>query len=180
LPVRVESLVCPASEGSVGLPKKGNALATERDKTSLTGGCQCGAIRYRVGGRLTKPHVCHCRMCQKAVGAPFWALAETDAASFAWTRGEPAWFRSSEAVERGFCAKCGTSLHFRYIGADRLDVALASLDDPDAVAPEQEFGCESRIGWLERIGSLPRSTTEATTPPAALKTYASHQHPDHD
>jgi hypothetical protein len=44
-------------------------------------------------------------MCQKAVGAPFWALAETDLASFEWTRGEPAWFRSSEAVERGFCAQ---------------------------------------------------------------------------
>ncbi|WP_292315818.1 hypothetical protein [Mesorhizobium sp.] len=26
---------------------------------------------------------------------------------------------------------------------------------------------------------LPRSTTEATTPPASVKTYASRQHPDH-
>ncbi|MEZ2329672.1 GFA family protein [Mesorhizobium sp. RCC_202] len=148
-------------------------MTLANDDNGLTGGCQCGAIRYRVSGRLTKPHVCHCRMCQKAVGAPFFALAETDMASFEWTRGAPAWFRSSAAVERGFCAQCGTSLHFRYVGVDRIDVALVSLDDPEAIAPQQEFGCESRLSWLDRLGTLPRSTTEATTPAEALKTYAS-------
>ncbi len=33
-----------------------------------TGGCQCGAVRYRVEGTLGDPHLCHCRMCQKASG----------------------------------------------------------------------------------------------------------------
>jgi len=119
-------------------------------------------------------------MCQKASGAAFLALAEVDLEDFAWTRGEPSWFRSSEAVERGFCAACGTSLHFRYVGSARIDVSLPSLDEPGAVVPEQEFGCEGRLAWIDLLGKLPRSTTEATTPPDALKTYTSRQHPDHD
>ena len=155
---------------------------SERDYSErpLTGGCQCGAVRYRITAAPVKPHICHCRMCQKASGAAFMAFAETDLSSFEWTRGEPAWFRSSEAVERGFCAACGTSLHFRYVGSDRLDVSLASLDEPNAIVPTTEFGYESRVHWLDLLGSLPRSTTEGSTPSDALKTYASRQHPDHD
>ncbi len=154
----------------------------ERDfeREPLTGGCQCGAVRFRISAPPTTPHVCHCRMCQKASGSAFLALAEVGLADFAWTRGAPSWFRSSEAVERGFCAACGTSLHFRYVGSARIDVSLASLDEPEAVVPEQEFGCESRLPWIGLLGELPCSTTEATTPPDALRTYASRQHPDHD
>ncbi len=144
----------------------------------LTGGCQCGAIRYVLRAPPVKPHVCHCRMCQKAVGAPFLALAEISLAAFAWTRGAPAWFRSSEAVERGFCRDCGTSLHFRYVGGDRIDIALATLDRPEAVQPEAQFGMEARLSWLDRLPHLPGSTTEGSTPPEALATYRSRQHPD--
>jgi hypothetical protein len=33
-----------------------------------SGGCQCGAVRYRAAGAIGYPHLCHCRMCQKASG----------------------------------------------------------------------------------------------------------------
>jgi hypothetical protein len=39
-----------------------------------TGGCQCGAVRYRIEGELEYPHLCHCRMCQKAAGNYFMPL----------------------------------------------------------------------------------------------------------
>ncbi|WP_026988789.1 GFA family protein [Fodinicurvata fenggangensis] len=146
----------------------------------LTGGCQCGKVRYRISAGLERPHICHCRMCQKASGTPFMAFAEVASSDFAWTREEPSWFRSSEAVERGFCSACGTPLHFRYVGSDKLDITLASLDEPNLVQPEEEVGCEGRLSWIDLIGQLPRSTTEATTPPEVLKTYASRQHPDHE
>ena len=40
----------------------------------FTGGCQCGAVRYRVEGPVKHASICNCRMCQKALGnfiAPF-------------------------------------------------------------------------------------------------------------
>jgi hypothetical protein len=44
----------------------------------LTGGCQCGAIRYVLTAPPESVHLCHCRMCQKAVGGPF-AAPQCDA-----------------------------------------------------------------------------------------------------
>jgi len=55
----------------------------------LTGGCQCGAIRFAVTAAPAKISVCHCRMCQKASGAPFASFADIEHADFAWTRGQP-------------------------------------------------------------------------------------------
>ena len=78
-----------------------------------TGGCQCGAIRYAMFA-APKAGLCHCRMCQKAVGGPFLAWAMVPVEAFAWTRGQPAEFRSSSAATRGFCARCGTPLLFQY------------------------------------------------------------------
>ncbi len=81
----------------------------------ITGGCQCGAVRYRVDGELTWAHVCHCRMCQKASGNYFMALANAQKDEFVVTRGEISWFRSSDPVRRGFCKDCGTPLIFETI-----------------------------------------------------------------
>ena len=39
-----------------------------------TGGCQCGAVRFRIKGKLGRPSICHCRMCQKQFGSFFGAL----------------------------------------------------------------------------------------------------------
>ena len=43
--------------------------------TRITGGCQCGAVRYALHEQPTDPHICHCRMCQKAFGSFFAPLA---------------------------------------------------------------------------------------------------------
>ena len=40
---------------------------------SYEGGCLCGRIRYRASGPPHRPHYCHCRMCQRGVGAPLTA-----------------------------------------------------------------------------------------------------------
>jgi len=57
--------------------------------TAMTGGCQCGAVRYALY-EVPVSTVCHCRMCQKAVGGPFAALSKVPLAQFAWTRGTQA------------------------------------------------------------------------------------------
>ena len=77
--------------------------------TFHSGGCQCGAIRFRAS-RFGRSSICHCRMCQKAFGGPFGALVT--AHDLAWTRGSPRTFASSNKARRGFCADCGTPLTF--------------------------------------------------------------------
>ena len=35
---------------------------------SIEGGCQCGAIRYRIEGEFMGSGACHCRSCQYSTG----------------------------------------------------------------------------------------------------------------
>ena len=146
----------------------------------LTGGCQCGAVRYALCAEPTGASICHCRMCQKAFGNYFAPLAGVRRRDFAWTRGEPGIFRSSEAVERGFCRDCGTPLSFSYVERDRISVSIGSLDRPERVAPERQDGIESRLPAFATLAALPGETTQASSAPELLAKLASRQHPDHD
>ena len=150
-----------------------------KTQPTLTGGCQCGAIRYALF-EMPESTICHCRMCQKAVGGPFAALSKVRRECFTWTRGEPAAFRSSTAAERQFCAACGTPLTFRYDDADTISVTLGSLDRPQDVPPVRHYGIEGRLGWLDRIGTLPVETTDESMAADRQRRFVDYQHPDHD
>ena len=149
-------------------------------KPVLTGGCQCGAIRFAVKAAPVKVSICHCRMCQKATGAPFASFADIERADFAWTKGKPAAFRSSSIAERDFCPSCGTPLSFRRIDGERIEIMTGSFDRPDRVIPTRQYGTESRLGWVVGISNLPSQTTMQNYGPEKMTTIASHQHPDHD
>ena len=110
----------------------------------LTGGCQCGAVRYAVHETPYQVGICHCRMCQKAAGAPYFATFTVKNASLDWTRGTPAVFRSSEKMERGFCRDCGTPLYNNWVANDVIHPAIGTLDDPSAVSPEFQGGTEAQ------------------------------------
>ena len=153
---------------------------TDAAKTVLTGGCQCGAIRYVLSAAPSRISVCHCRMCQKATGAPFASFADIEHEHFAWTRGKPSAFKSSSIAERDFCAACGTPLTFRRIGGPRIEVLTGTFDRPDRVVPTRQFGTESRLGWVVGIANLPSQTTMQNYGPEKMATITSHQHPDHD
>lgn len=145
-----------------------------------SGGCQCGAVRYRITGTLGYASICHCRMCQKAfgnVGAPLIGVARVD---FQWTRGRPAEFRSSPSVARGFCAACGTPLYMLEDGDPKIEIAICTLDDPDAATLSAQVGVESKVAWFDSLSHLPPQTTNQNNPLAAKGRYKSLQHPDHD
>jgi hypothetical protein len=150
------------------------------DDHEFTGGCQCGAIRYRIIGELHDPHLCHCRMCQKAFGsffAPFVGVKRDD---IEWTRGAPALYRSSTLAERGFCPACGTPLTIRDLESEKIGVSIGSLDEPERVKPERQCGIEARMPWFAELADLSGSRTEDDMPAGVLAQLQSKQHPDHD
>jgi len=146
----------------------------------FTGGCQCGAVRFAVFAQPVRIGLCHCRMCQKAVGGPFISLADVRHEDFAWTRGKPASFRSSTIAERDFCAACGTPLSYRQIGGPNIELTTGSFDQPELVAPTYATGTESQLVWTRTIGNLPGRTTSQASDAEAVRRIVSHQHPDHD
>lgn len=144
-----------------------------------SGGCQCGAVRFRLTGAPGTSSVCYCRMCQKASASHALALVSVGEAGFEWTRGQPAWFQSSNAARRGFCEKCGTPL--AYDAPDGLALSVLAFDDPDQVAPTIAYGTEAKRIWCDGIPALPeRHTLEDADAVAFLQTLVSYQHPDHD
>jgi len=153
------------------------------DKTKhLTGGCQCGAVRYRVTGEAEYPHLCHCRMCQKASGNFFLPLIGAAKTEFEWTRGEPAWFHSSGPVRRGFCRNCGTPLAFDTVGDSHISFTHGSLDNVAAVTPVEQSGVEGRVPFYADLFSLTESRSNRDDLPGGIEDVAStnRQHPDHD
>ncbi|MVA99655.1 GFA family protein [Nitratireductor sp. CAU 1489] len=149
------------------------------NKPVYTGGCQCGAVRFRVEGALGEASVCHCRMCQKAAGNFFLPLVSVRTARLDWTRAEPKRFRSSNHVQRGFCEKCGTPL--TYEAPDGVALAIAAFDHPDEIAPVVQWGVEARLPYVDGVHGLPGHTTlEDEAAGDFLREIHSFQHPDHD
>jgi hypothetical protein len=98
-------------------------------------------------------------MCQKAFGNAFAPLVT--AHGLRWLAGEPKRFRSSNKVQRGFCANCGTPLTYEPDGLEP-ELAIATLDNPSLVAPVIQVGTESRLAWCSSLPNLPtRSPEEA-------------------
>lgn len=144
-----------------------------------TGGCQCGAVRFRVEGSLGDASVCHCRMCQKAFGSFYAPLVSMRGAKLTWTRGQPKKFRSSNFVERGFCSECGTPL--TYEAPDGIALAIGAFDHPESITPKLQWGIEGKLPYVDTIAALPANHTLADTNAAPfLKHLVSYQHPDHD
>ena len=143
----------------------------------LTGGCQCGAVRFHVGG-LGRGSICHCRMCQKQFGAFYGPLITSK--DLTWTRGEPKWFRSSNKARRGFCADCGTPLGYQPDG-EAVELAIGAFDDPAAAAPSIQVNPNDKLSFVDGLPTLPmRGAVDSPQLAAFNASVISYQHPDHD
>ena len=134
------------------------------DRSSLiTGRCLCGDIRYEINQPAAGTGVCHCRMCQRAIGASLDAWTAFPAEAVRFTNGEPKYYRSSLIAERGFCANCGSSLLVRYYApevSEFLIMMTACLDNPEDFAPTWHGCIESQMPWLDIHDDLPRTRSD--------------------
>jgi hypothetical protein len=148
--------------------------------SKLTGGCQCGAVRYSLASAPTGASICHCRMCQKATGSPYGAYAPMAREALVFTRGAPKIFRSSEIAERGFCAECGTPLTYRNVTSQRISVTICSLDDPELTPPEFQLDPAAAVSWVSDCLTKPAESVEDFLKTRGVTKVGTRQHPDHD
>lgn len=118
-----------------------------------SGGCLCGAIRYRASEAPKWASFCHCGMCRKVSGAPFMSFVEFGDGVFAWTSGEAERYVSSDGVVRRFCGTCGSSLTFEMDG--RTFIALGSLDHPEDVEIQRHCYTRFRLPTVKMADGLP-------------------------
>ena len=130
------------------------AAPSTTERRVMEGGCQCGAVRYRVAVADDEAYLCHCRMCQKATGGVSIAFRHVAAETLQWS-GQPEWYASSPIAHRPFCARCGTPLGFAFLGSKYLDLTVGSFDDPGYFVPVSNCGIESRHAAWEDTSHLP-------------------------
>lgn len=125
------------------------------DRTEMSGGCQCGKVRYRAMIDPEQAYLCHCRMCQRATGGVSIAFIGLQNSEISWESG-PDWYASSPIARRPFCSSCGTPLGFAFNDSEGMDITVGSLDEPYGIEPHWHFASEKiHEAWIDTSG-LPR------------------------
>lgn len=103
-------------------------MAREDSAVRASGGCLCGAVRYRVTGPLRQVVACHCEQCRRSSGHYVAATAvRTSDLELLHDRGLQ-WYASSDAARRGFCNRCGSSLFWEPLQGGQISIMAGSLD----------------------------------------------------
>ena len=130
------------------------------EQSDLSGGCACGAVRYRLAAMPMFVHCCHCRNCQRQTGSAFVinALIETD--RLAPLKGDPqpiAVPTDSGRPHRIFrCSACQTAMWSEYGGRAALRfVRVGTLDDPAALRPDVHIYVRSKLPWVTLPAGAP-------------------------
>lgn len=133
-----------------------------KTEKKLSGGCLCGAVRYEISGALLWSGHCHCRSCQRALGAAFATWSKVKAEDFRVTEGTIKTCETSPGVKRGFCGTCGTSLTYDASqlveGQDWAGDAwfsAATLDDPSIAEPAANIYISHKQPWVLLDENLP-------------------------
>jgi hypothetical protein len=104
----------------------------------LTGGCNCGAVRFEVTGPLVAASYCHCTRCQRRSGAAASANAQPAPGTFRMVAGEDrlrAW-KPDGGSEKWFCRDCGSALFARSPDhADPTGIRLGAFDGDPGIRP---------------------------------------------
>lgn len=95
-----------------------------------TGGCLCGAVRYRVEGPLRDVYACHCRQCRRTSGHFVAATSVADERLTLLNEDGLRWYRSSGSAQRGFCRHCGGNLFWKPAREARTAIMAGTLDGP--------------------------------------------------
>jgi hypothetical protein len=136
--------------------------AMSKAKTSTTGGCLCGAIRFVAAGKPLWVAHCHCQSCRRSTGAPFAAFVGFPHDRVTFTAGTPATYASSPGVLRSYCGDCGTPIAY---AADRfpgeIHLYICTLDDPAAITPRGHVHAGEQLAWLHLNDGLPRYRTSS-------------------
>lgn len=167
LPSAVSNPLSEAEAIALASPASDNGGSKMSDQKLLPGGCLCGAIRYEAWGERRNSIICHCRMCQRASGAPFAAIFFMAVDNIRVTKGQLQTYRSSPEVDRYFCGNCGAPLFYQRLSRPaQRGIFVGSLDDPNNFKPDMHVCLSSAVNWLDMHDSAPRyaEKPEGSTP----------------
>ena len=135
----------------------------------ITGGCLCGAVRYRATQAPIVTRQCWCRLCQY-LGAGSSTVNVCFQTAAVQIQGELADYRSvadsGNAMHRRFCPKCGTPMFSEAeIRPHLIFIRAGTLDDPEVARPSATIWVSQAPTWACHDPSVPQNPGQP--PPAA-------------
>ncbi len=121
------------------------------DLSEHSDGCQCGAVSYAATGRPSEVIRCDCATCRRdsGSGVPTFACFDDDGVML--LEGRVLVYGSSELAQRGFCAKCGSSIFLDYGDQPgRIWLRVGSVSAPERETATSQW-CLSDEPWWKPI-----------------------------
>jgi len=138
-----------------------------KTSTSMTGGCQCGAVRYRLNGEPQMLYACHCTDCQKQSSSAFGMSLMVARADVEITAGQErlkTWDTQGDdgLLKRcAFCSDCGSRIYHAGESDDEpLSIKAGSLDDTGWLRPVAHIWLKSAQPWIDVDARQYRCYTE--------------------
>ncbi|KAI5921872.1 glutathione-dependent formaldehyde-activating GFA [Camillea tinctor] len=104
--------------------------------TTITGGCLCGSIRYRVDFPQDHDFVqssctCQCTQCRRSTGTLIFAAHSVALRNLTYTSATDTLrnYSATRGFQRGFCATCGSFLYWRDESRDVVELAVGCVDE---------------------------------------------------
>lgn len=118
----------------------------------VEGGCQCGAVRYRLKAAPLGVYACHCKDCQRVSGTTHTLSMVVNASDAELIAGEL--FAYDKAADSGRtvrmlgCAQCGIKIWNAPLSAPHLLVMKpGTLDDMSWARPVGAIWTDSAVPW---------------------------------
>ena len=124
---------------------------------TLSGKCECGAVRYEVADEFVYAANCHCSNCRAGTGSAFKPFAGIEREKLRVTQGAGnllVW--GDDMGNHTRCATCGGLLFSVVRDGEYVHVALGSLVDPPSLTPTEHIFVGSKAPWFEITDDLPQ------------------------
>jgi hypothetical protein len=132
-----------------------------------TGGCFCGAVRFRCAGTPRSVVQCHCGQCRRLSGAAFttWVSFAKEVLSLSGQASLSA-FQATENVTRHFCKVCGSHVYTsdaRF--SNVVGVPAGAIEGELQTQPSAHYFVSHKAAWHTIDDALPQFGGESGVEP---------------
>ena len=116
----------------------------------ITGGCNCGAVRFEISEPFASSNYCHCTRCQRRTGTGASVNGRARPGTFHIVQGDEqlrSW-KPDEGAEKFFCGSCGSAVFSRSgAGGESYGVRLGTLDADPGIRPQYRQYTAYAASW---------------------------------
>jgi hypothetical protein len=134
----------------LGAPPSRGVYSATVAEPPLTGGCNCGSVRFEVDGPLLAASYCHCRRCQRRTGTAVSANARPVRGAFRIVAGEGRMrvWAPGNGWEKWFCGDCGSAVFSRDPeDSDAVGIRMGAFDGDPGIRPRHHQFVAYAASW---------------------------------